>query len=395
MIELLSPAGNPESLRMAVLYGADAVYLGCKDFSMRASPENFTLEELHQAVSFAHEHDVKVYLACNIIPTNHEADSFPEFIRKASETGIDAVIIADLGMLEAVKSHAPGLDIHISTQAGVMNHSAANAFCSLGARRVILAREASLEDITEIRARTPNELEIEAFVHGAMCVSFSGRCLLSGYLVSRDANRGECAQPCRWGYYLMEEKRPGQYFKLEEDGNSSFILNAKDLCMIEHLDKLKDAGVTSFKIEGRAKSAYYTAVITGAYRAAIDALEAGKPLPDRVFREVFAVSHREYCTGFYFGREEAVQFYEHSGYVRNYGFVAIVNDDGSITQRNHFTLDDEIEVISPREQPRELIIKSMTNEQGEDVRVANKATERLFVEADTELKPYSILRKRV
>jgi putative protease len=392
-LELLSPAGGAESLRVAALYGADAVYLGCKDFSMRAAPENFTLAELGEAVGFAHERGVRVYLACNIIPTNQEADSFPGFISAAAKSGIDAVIVADLGMLEAVKRHAPELDVHISTQAGVMNHAAANAFHRLGAKRVILARETSLEAITQIRARTSPELELEAFVHGAMCVSFSRRCLLSSYMTERDANRGECAQPCRWGYYLMEEKRPGQFYKLEETERGSFILNARDLCMIEHLDKLRDAGVISFKIEGRAKSAYYTAVITGAYRAALDALGRGEALPEWAKREVFAVSHREYCTGFYLNREDAGQFYEDSGYVRDYDFVGVVNRDGSVTQRNYFTIGDEIEIIAPQAPPRKLKIKIIRNEKGESIEVANKATERLLVEADTELKPYSMLRK--
>jgi putative protease len=394
-IELLSPAGSPESLKMAVLYGADAVYLGCKDFSMRAAPENFTLAELAEAVDFAHKHGAKVYLTCNIIPANGEAESFPAFIIEAEKTGIDAVIVADLGMLEAVKTHAPKLDIHISTQAGVTNYAAANAFHKLGAKRVILARETSLTEIAQIRAKTSTELELEAFVHGAMCVSFSGRCLLSQYLVNRDANRGECAQPCRWGYYLIEEKRLNQPLEIMENERGTFIMNAKDLCMIEHLSAMKDAGISSFKIEGRAKSAYYTAVITGAYRAALDALGRGEAVPDWVLQDVQKVSHREYCTGFYFGAENAVQFYEDSGYVREWDFIGVVNEDLSVTQRNYFTLDDEIEILAPKSPPQKLQIKSMRNEKEQPVEIANKATERLFVECDVGLKPFSVLRKRV
>jgi putative protease len=402
MHELLAPAGSPESLKMAVNYGADAVYLGCKDFSMRAAPENFTLGELHEAVAYAHSHGVRVYLTCNIIPTNGEAERFPEFIAEAAKTGIDAVIVTDLGMLEAVKTHAPNLDVHISTQAGVTNYAAANAFHKLGAKRVILARETSLDEIAQIRAKVSPELELEAFVHGAMCVSFSGRCLLSQYLVSRDANRGECAQPCRWGYYLVEEKRLQLPFEIAEDERGTFIMNARDLCMIEHLSAMKSAGISSFKIEGRAKSAYYTAVITGAYRAALDAAAVGEAVPDRALQEVQKVSHREYCTGFYFNRGDAAQFYEDSGYVREYDFIGVVNEDLSITQRNFFTASDIIEVIAPHEKPRKLTIKSMRNEKNEPVEIANKATERLFVEfkcMDTRthaaLKPYSVLRKRV
>jgi putative protease len=418
MIELLSPAGSPESFKMAVYYGADAVYLGCKGwgghsaFSMRAAPENFSLDELKSAVDFAHVHGVKVYLTCNIIPTNGEAERFPAFIKEAEKTGIDAVIVADLGMLEAVKTHAPSLDTHISTQAGVTSFAAANAFHKLGAKRVILARETSLDEIAQIRAKTPPELELEAFVHGAMCVSFSGRCLLSQYLVNRDANRGECAQPCRWGYYLVEEKRLNQPFEIEEDvgcdalgapRKSTYILNAKDLCMIRHLGAMKDAGISSLKIEGRAKSAYYTAVITRAYRAALDALGRGEAAPDWALQEVQKVSHREYCTGFYLNNADAEQFYEDSGYVREYDFVGVVNEDLSITQRNFFTIEDEIEVISPcrgahcasENQPKKLIIKSIKNEKNEPVEIANKATERLFIECNVELKPFSILRKKL
>jgi len=398
-LELLSPAGSPESLKMAVLYGADAVYLGMKTFGMRATPENFDFDELCEAVKFAHAHNVKVYLTCNIIPTNAEADEFPEFIKRAEKTGIDAVIVSDLGILEAVKQNAPSLDLHISTQAGVNNYAAANAFYKLGANRVILARETPLKEIARIRENTPPELELEAFVHGAMCVSFSGRCLLSQYLIARDANRGECAQPCRWGYYLSEEKREGQYFKIEEEERGSFILNAKDLCMIRHLEKIKDAGVSSFKIEGRAKSAYYTAIITNAYRAALDALKKGEPVPEWAVREVGTVSHREYCTGFYLDKTDAVQLYEDGGYVREYDFIGVVNacNDGvaDITQRNYFEKDDEIEVIAPKSPPQKLIIKSMRNEKNEPVKIANKATERLFADVDIELKPYSVLRKKL
>jgi len=399
MPELLSPAGNLESLKMAVLYGANAVYIGSKLFSMRAAPENFNINELREAVSFAHAHDVKVYLACNIIPTNEETEFFPEFIAEAQKTGIDAVIVADLGLLEMAKKYAPSLALHISTQAGVMNYAAANAFYNLGASRVILARETPISEILKIREKTPPELELEAFVHGAMCVSFSGRCLLSSYLVNRDANRGECAQPCRWGYYLMEEKREGQFLKIEDTDRGSFILNAKDLCMIEHLDKLRDAGVSSFKIEGRAKSAYYTAVITNAYRAALDALEQDITVPEWAVNEVYTVSHREYCTGFYLSREEAKQFYEDSGYIRAYDFIGVVNDYNAgiadVTQRNYFKINDQIEVIEPRKTPKKLFIKSMKNENGENIEIANKATERVFIETDLKLKPFSVLRRRI
>ena len=280
MLEVLSPAGDFECLRAAVDYGCDAVYIGGSAFGMRASPKNFEGETLRLAVEYAHQKNVKVYLTCNTIPTNDETEQFPQFIAFAQECGIDAAIVCDIGVLAMVKEFAPKLAIHISTQVGIVNYATANEFYKMGARRIVLAREVGIEEIKKIRARIPADMEIEAFVHGAMCVSFSGRCLLSKYLVNRDANRGECAQPCRWKYFIAEEKRRGQHFELYEDENFSYILNANDLCMIEHLDKLAEAGVSSFKIEGRAKSSYYVATVTNAYKAAVKAIEQGSPVPD-------------------------------------------------------------------------------------------------------------------
>lgn len=399
MLELLSPAGDFECLKTAVLFGADAVYLGSEAFGMRAAPKNFNLDELKKAVDFSHDNNVKVYLTCNIVPTNEEADVFSQFIIKAQSTGIDAVIVTDLGIMDAVKKHAPGLEIHISTQAGVTNYASARVMYNLGAKRVVLAREVDLESIKRIRSEIPDDLIIETFVHGAMCVSFSGRCLLSSYLTGRDANRGECAQPCRWGYYLMEEKRPNQFFKVIEEENSSYILNSKDLCMIEHLKELSDAGVNSFKIEGRAKSSYYVAVITNAYYFALNAVKKGEPIPDWVKREVYAVSHRQYCTGFYFNHPNACQFYENSGYTRNYEFIAVVNGYKNgmleITQRNYFRLSDEIEALAPKRKPEKIYINEIINEKGENIETANRATERLFLKTDTVFPPYTILRKRI
>ena len=268
--EVLAPAGDFERLQAAVKYGADAVYLGATSFGMRANAGNFNEEELRAGVKFAHEHGVRVYLTCNILPTNEEADQLEEFLLRAADAGVDALIVADVGILMMARRLVPQIDIHISTQTGVVNYLTANELYKLGAKRVVLARELPLETIREIRRRTPADLEIECFVHGAMCMSFSGRCLLSNYMTGRDANRGECAQPCRWSYYLMEEKRPGQYFPIFEDEHGSYILNAKDMSMIDHIDDLVDAGITSLKIEGRAKSAYYVSVVTNAYRQAVD-----------------------------------------------------------------------------------------------------------------------------
>lgn len=397
MAELLSPAGEYESLEAAVDYGCDAVYLGGQFFGMRANPKNFSLEELSRAVSYAHERGVKVYLTCNTVPTNDEIDLYPNFIRSAAETGIDAAIIADLGVLALTKKHAPDLEIHMSTQVGIMNYETANELYRLGAKRVVLAREASLKDLRRIRKNTPSELELEVFVHGAMCVSFSGRCLLSKYLAKRDANRGECAQPCRWKYYLTEETREGERYEMTEDERGSYILNARDLCMIEHLPELLEAGADSLKIEGRAKSAYYTAIVTNAYRCALDHALRGEPAPAWTRSEVDKVSHRPYCTGFFFQKEDAEQFYESSGYFRSYDFVGTIDEcaEGKVTviQRNHFTLDDELEVLCPGHDPIRFTPKEMYNEKGERVTVANHAMERLTFPCEISFPKNSILRK--
>lgn len=397
MAELLSPAGEYESLEAAVDYGCDAVYLGGQFFGMRANPKNFSLEELSRAVSYAHERGVKVYLTCNTVPTNDEIDLYPNFIRSAAETGIDAAIIADLGVLALTKKHAPDLEIHMSTQVGIMNYETANELYRLGAKRVVLAREASLKDLRRIRKNTPPELELEVFVHGAMCVSFSGRCLLSKYLAKRDANRGECAQPCRWKYYLTEETREGERYEMTEDERGSYILNARDLCMIEHLPELLEAGADSLKIEGRAKSAYYTAIVTNAYRCALDHALRCEPAPAWTRSEVDKVSHRPYCTGFFFQKEDAEQYYESSGYFRSYDFVGTIDEcaEGKVTviQRNHFTLDDELEVLCPGHDPIRFTPKEMYNEKGERVTVANHAMERLTFPCEISFPKNSILRK--
>lgn len=400
MLEVLSPAGDFECLRAAVDYGCDAVYIGGSAFGMRASPKNFEGETLRLAVEYAHQKNVKVYLTCNTIPTNDETEQFPQFIAFAQECGIDAAIVCDIGVLAMVKEFAPKLAIHISTQVGIVNYATANEFYKMGARRIVLAREVGIEEIKKIRARIPADMEIEAFVHGAMCVSFSGRCLLSKYLVNRDANRGECAQPCRWKYFIAEEKRRGQHFELDEDENGSYILNANDLCMIEHLDKLAEAGVSSFKIEGRAKSSYYVATVTNAYKAAVKAIEQGSPVPDWAKEEVYKVSHRRYCTGFYFDRNDAEQYYENSGYVRACDFIGTVdkteNNTLYITQRNYFTVDDDIEILAPDEtKPIKLKIAKMFNEQGMETKIANHALEKLTILTDEAvvIPANSIMRK--
>ena len=401
-LEVLAPAGDMERFDSALLFGADAIYLGAKSFGMRASPSNFTFDELKIACNKAHAKGKKVYLTCNTLPRNDEISQFEGFIKAVQASGVDAVIANDIGVFSLIKKYTPDMEIHISTQAGIVNYVTANEFYNMGAKRVVLAREMSLDEIAEIRAKTPKDLDIECFVHGAMCVSFSGRCLLSQYLINRDANRGECAQPCRWNYYLMEEKRPNEFYPIGEDENGSYILNAKDLCMIDHLDKLAKAGVTSFKIEGRAKSAYYVAVVTNAYRAAVDILKQNPDnynLPAWIHDEVFKVSHRKYCTGFYFGHPKDCQYYETSGYVRDYDVVAVVDDcrDGSVycTQRNRFFAGDELEVLAPNREPVKIKADIIYNELGESVPAANKATMRFSLPIDMQFESGSVIRKEV
>lgn len=398
-LEVLAPAGDMERLCAALDYGADAVYLGGQSFGMRAAPKNFDGEELKNAVQMSHARGVKVYLTCNTLPRNNELPLFEGFMEEAVYSGVDAVIVADLGLLSLVKKFAPDMEIHMSTQTGIVNYATANELYNMGVKRVVLARELSLEEIAEIRAKTPADLDIEAFVHGAMCVSFSGRCLLSQYLVNRDANRGECAQPCRWGYHLMEETRPGEFYPIFEDEKGSYILNAKDLCMIDHLDKVAAAGVTSLKIEGRAKSAYYVSIIANAYRMAVDILRKDPDnyvLPDWLRDEVFKVSHRKYCTGFFFGHPKDCQYYENSGYIRECDVAAVVEEcKGSMlyaTQRNKFKRGDEVEIIAPGKRFETMQVKELYNESGEPIESANHATMKLSMPCDKAYPKNSIIR---
>ena len=365
--ELLAPAGDMERLKMAVLYGADAVYLAGTDFGMRAFAGNFTPEELPQAVDFAHRHGVCVHCTINTMPRNDEIARLPEHLERLNDAGVDALIVADLGAFTLAGKYAPRCQRHISTQASISNYETARAWYDLGASRVILAREVGLEEIRTIRAKTPPELEIEAFVHGAMCVSYSGRCLLSNYMTGRDSSRGACAQPCRYQYALMEEKRPGEYFPIEEDARGTYILNSRDMCMIDHLDDLMDAGLDSLKIEGRAKSAYYAAVVTGAYRHCLDDAAAGRPA-DPIWRdEVEHVSHRPYSTGFYYGPPG--QYYANSRYIREWQVVALVTDcdelgNATLSLRNKFRTGDTVELVGPDLRPFAMTVPEMTDGEG-------------------------------
>ena len=399
LLEILSPVGDMERLYAALDFGADAVYLGGTAFGMRAASAKFDAQSLKTACEEAHSRGKRVYLTCNTLPHNNEMPLLEGFIKDAQAAGVDALIANDIGVFSLIKKYAPDMEIHISTQAGIVNYVTANEFYNMGAKRVVLARELSLDEIAEIRAKTPKELEIECFVHGAMCVSFSGRCLLSQYLINRDANRGECAQPCRWGYHLMEEKRAGEYYPIFEDEKGSYILNAKDMCLIDHIDKLAKAGIDSFKIEGRAKSSYYVSVVTNAYRMAMDIYKKepdNYKLPQWIHDEVFKVSHRAYCTGFFFGHPKDSQYYENSGYIRSYDVVAIVDkcENGRIyaTQRNKFNKGDELEILAPYKEPVKIKADTLFDEYNNEIDTANHAMMKLSIKSDVTVPGNSIIR---
>lgn len=398
--ELLAPAGDRERMESAIRFGADAVYFGGKEFGMRAASPNFGPEELASAAAYAHAAGVRVYLTCNNVMRNGDFERLPDFLRSAQEAGVDALIVTDLGVLQLARRVAPKLDLHISTQAGVTSWAAAEAFYRLGAKRVVLARELTLEEIAEIRAKTSPELELEAFVHGAMCVSFSGRCLLSEYLTGRDANRGSCAQPCRWSYALMEQTRPGRYFPVGEDGGGTYILNSRDLCMVGHLPELVKAGVSSLKIEGRAKSAYYTAVATNAYRCALNfhAEHPGDSLPAWIPAELETISHREYCTGFYLGNSPG-QVYENGGYVRGWEVIAVcVGRKGGfsvLSQRNRFFRGDEADVLEPGAQPYPVVLDKLFDADGTPLECANHAEMTVLLQTERPIAEGAIVRKKL
>ena len=396
-IELLSPAGDLERLNMALHYGADAVYLSGREFGMRSTEVSFDDEALKKAVIAAHAKGAKVYVTCNTLPREDELARLPDYLAFLQEIGVDALIIADLGVMKLALRHVPRLERHVSTQLGVINSATANVLFDMGADTVVLARETPLEDIRAIRAQTPKELRIESFVHGAMCVSFSGRCLLSNYLTGRDANRGQCAQPCRWKYHLVEEKRPGEYFEISEDGGT-YIFNSRDLRMIEHLDELIDAGVSSFKIEGRTKSAYYAAVITNAYRHALDAALRGEKL-DRIWvEETEKVRHRPYSTGFFYGYPG-----EHtaaSSYTSTYEVAAVVEScDGEgnavLTQRNKFSRGDELELLTNDGPPVAFRAEDFFDAEGNALESARCAVMTVKMKLPRCAEPLSIVRKAI
>lgn len=397
--ELLSPAGDLVRLKAAVDYGADAVYLAGEEFGMRTAATNFGEEDLKKGIEYAHSQGVKVHVTCNTIPHNSEMPRLPAFLEQLNDYGADAVIASDLGTMMMVKKYAPKLDLHISVQSGICNYETARAFYDLGAKRVVLARELSLDEIADIRAKTPMDLEIEAFAHGAMCVSFSARCLLSSYMTGRDANRGDCAQSCRWSYSLMEEKRPGEFYDITETDKGTYILNANDLCMAENLDKMIAAGVDSIKLEGRAKSHYYVAVVTNAYRGALDSfkeMSTDWKCPQWVTDELNKISHRTYSTGFYLGQPKNSQTYENAGYVRDYSVAAIVEgyEDGFITAtlKNKFLRGQAFDCLEPKCEPFTVVANELYNEKGEAIESAPHPMMTVKIPFERPVKKGSLLR---
>ena len=400
--ELLAPAGDMEKLRMAVLYGADAVYLAGTSFGMRSFAGNFTADELPEAVRFAHDHGVRVHVTVNTMPRNDEVARLPEHLERLNDLGVDALILADLGAFTLAGRYAPRCERHISTQQSIANYECARAWYDLGAKRVVLAREVSLQEIREMRAKLPPELELETFCHGAMCVSYSGRCLLSNYMTGRDSNRGACAQPCRYQYALMEEKRPGEYFPVFEDEKGTYIMNSRDMCMIGHLDDIMDAGIDCIKIEGRAKSEYYAAVVTNVYRMAIDRYLADpeKYVYDPAWlRELESISHREYCTGYWFNDPaENANTAKQPGYMKEKAYLCRVESYDSATglaklvQRNKVFAGSDAELISPGSVGRSLHIGGLFDENMCAIESAPHPYMTFFTKIPFEARPGDIIR---
>ena len=394
--ELLSPAGDWERLEMALAYGADAVYLAGSEFGMRSSAGNFNNEEMEKAVALAHSLGRRVYVTCNTLPREDELKRLPGFLEAADGFGVDGLIIADLGVMGLAKRYAPHARLHVSTQLGVINSATACALYDMGADTVVLARETPMEDIRKIRANTPKDLRLEAFVHGAMCVSFSGRCLLSNYLTGRDANRGQCAQPCRWKYSLVEETRPGEYFPIVEDGGT-YIMNSRDMRMIEHIPELIEAGISSFKIEGRMKSSYYAAVVTNAYRQAIDAAAEGRTLDRLWVEETEMVSHRPYSTGFYYGYPG--QHYSSASYTTGADVAAVVDscdDKGNavLIQRGKFYKGDRLELLLPGMAPVSFTVQQLYNAEGEEIEDTRHPAMIFRMKLPVCAPKFAVLRKR-
>lgn len=401
--ELLIPAGSLEVLKTAVIYGADAVYLGGEAFGLRAKAKNFTTEEIREGISFAHAHGVKVYITANILAHNEDLPGVEAYFAELGRIRPDALIISDPGVFLIAKRVLPETDIHISTQANNTNYGTYRFWYDLGAKRVVSARELSLEEIRQIRRNIPKDMEIESFIHGSMCISYSGRCLLSNFLTGRDANQGSCTHPCRWNYSLMEESRPGEYFPVFENERGTYIFNSRDLCMIEHIPEMIEAGIDSFKIEGRMKTALYVATVARTYRKAIDDYRKDPALYqanlDWYRAEIGKCTYREFTTGFYFGKPgPEAQIYDNSTYVKNYtylGTVEQVRQDGGcrIQQKNKFSVGETLEVMKPDGRNLETTVRSITDGEGRPMESAPHPRQELYVELDVPVEVYDILRK--
>lgn len=404
-VELLAPAGDLLKLKTAIEYGADAVYLAGKNFGLRTASKNFTDEQIKIATEYCHSRDKKIYITMNIIPHNSDLVGIGEYVKLLEEIGVDAVIVSDAGMVSIIRRITKTLPIHLSTQASVTNYETVNFWYDYGLRRVILARELSLEEISEIKKNIPDDMELEMFVHGAMCISYSGRCLLSNYMVGRDANLGDCAHACRWKYSLVEEKRPGEYYPIAEDENGAFILNSKDLCLLDGLDRVLSTGIDSVKIEGRVKSQYYVATVVRSYRMAIDAYYENRLTPQlaqKLISEIRKASHRDFTSGFAYDKpDENAQIYGSSSYIRNYDFVGVVLDYDSetktatIEQRNKIEIGDKLEIFGPNIEYFDYQVVEMKDKNGNDIETAPHAQQIIKLKIDHEVKPWYMIRKPI
>ncbi len=402
--ELLMPAGSLEVLKTAVIYGADAVYVGGETFGLRAKAHNFTVEDMREGIKFAHSRGVKVYVTANILAHNQDLDEVEGYFEELKAAGPDALIISDPGVFMAARRILPDVDIHISTQANNTNYGTYEFWHGLGAKRVVSARELSLEELREIRQRIPEDMEIETFVHGAMCISYSGRCLLSNYFTGRDANQGACTHPCRWKYALVEETRPGEYMPVFENDRGTFIFNSKDLCMVEHIPELMEAGIDSFKVEGRMKTALYVATVARAYRRAIDDWKKDREVFDRNLEwykeEIGKCTNREFTTGFFFGKPGSdAHIYGSSTYVKNYTYLGTVEETDEkglvkIEQKNKFSVGETIEVMKPDGRNVQAVVQEIRSEDGKRQESAPHARQVIYVNLGDGLEKYDILRRR-
>ena len=402
--ELLIPASSLEVLKTAVVFGADAVYIGGEVFSLRAKSKNFSMEDMREGIGFAHAHGAKVYVTANILAHNGDLDGVETYFHELKEIGPDALIISDPGVFQIAKEVCPEIEIHISTQANNTNYRTYRFWHSLGAKRVVSARELSMDELRELRANLPEDLEIETFIHGAMCISYSGRCLLSSYFTGRDANQGACTHPCRWKYAIMEETRPGEYLPVYENERGTYIFNSKDLCMIEHIPELVEAGIDSFKIEGRMKTALYVAVVTRTYRQAIDDYLKDEALyrsrMDYYKEEIAKCTYRQFTTGFFFGKpDHDTQIYDNNTYIKAYTYLGLIGgrrEDGfyGLEQRNKFSVGEKIEVMKPDGRDVEVMVRSMTDEEGQPLENCPHPKQKIYVDLGVELSPFDLLRRK-